>query len=522
MGDIHKMDFTGLNADTIYVYVQTYEIKEKYLIRALDSIKNQTYSNFRCIIYDNCSGMYIRNMLNEYVKNDARFSVTYFDKTEGHIIAWEYGIPEILKMAGNRGGFYCRVDADDELELNCFEKMTAYMKSYNLDMVASGSIFVQADTQQVTGIRSIQTDVILEGDLFESKFPEYYQTMRTHWGKLYKIDVIKRMNLSNFNIVPYGADTLFVREALLKSQRVGIMSEPLYKYYVYSDQKVYNVKKGRVDAPKTLLQRDISFILQKCGSISSDTMGWLINVYLCENDDVFRLVVNNLNDSQQKIEDIYSVLSSIPCRMAMRLGARGKYTYLCDWLLHQDIFANEQIFCECCEIFGILCVVPEQIPNGGNADYFKFLIKLYDYWDDYDSKEIVEKNILNCARNSLLLQDCDFYYCRFNADIVELLLRENYLEAYKKIKEVIKKKDYFEKQFIKENVELGQNVAAILQDEGEFIYMNKKKIELLTEENLSDALAEVNEWLKILPEDEELIRLRQSIVEKSANAKPLD
>lgn len=46
--------------------------------------------------------------------------------------------------------------------------------------------------------------------------------------------------------------------------------------------------------------------------------------------------------------------------MAMRLGARGKYTYLCDWLLHQNILEDEQIFNKCCEIFGIICAVPEK------------------------------------------------------------------------------------------------------------------------------------------------------------------
>lgn len=508
------MNCTELNSNTIYVYIQTYQLGEKYLIRALDSIQKQTYSNFRCLIYDNCSNMEIRNRLQEYVKEDHRFSVTYFDNTVGHIIAWEYGIPEILHLAGDKGGFYCRVDADDELEQDCFEKMLSYMKENALDMVASGSIFIEADTMKVSGIRKIQRDIVLEGELFERNFPEYYQIMRTHWGKLYKLDVIKRMNLSNFNIVPYGGDTLFVREAMLKSSKVGIMSEPLYRYYVYPEVRAYNAKKGRVNSPKILLERDFSFILQKCGSISSNTIEWLINMYLQENVDVFNLIVNDSNDSRQKIEDIHSVLSSTPCRMAMRLGARGKYTYLCDWLLHQNILDDEQAFNKCCEIFGIICVVPEAIPNGGNADYFKFLIKLYDFWDDYDSKQIVEKNLMNCAKNSLLLQNCNFYYCKFNADIVELLLRENYETAYQKIKEAIEKTNYFEKQFIQQNVEIGQNVAAILQDEAEFVYMNKKKIELLMEDNLPEALAEVNEWMKILPEDEDFIELKQKIAER--------
>ena len=44
--------------------------------------------------------------------------------------------------------------------------------------------------------------------------------------------------------------------------------------------------------------------------------------------------------------------------------------------------------------------------------------------------------------------------------------------------------------------------------------MNKKKIEMLMEDNLQEALAEVNEWMKILPEDEEFIELKQKITEK--------
>lgn len=85
------------------------------------------------------------------------------------------------------------------------------MKDNDLDMSASGATFIDAETMKVRGIRNIQTNLILEGDLFEKFFPHYYQIMRTQWGKIYKIDVIKRMNLSNFNIVPYGADIICQR-----------------------------------------------------------------------------------------------------------------------------------------------------------------------------------------------------------------------------------------------------------------------------------------------------------------------
>ena len=104
--------------------------------------------------------------------------------------------------------------------------------------------------------------------------------------------------------------------------------------------------------------------------------------------------------------------------------------------------------------------------------------------------------------------------CRINADIVEALLKENYADAYKRIKEAIQKKDYFENQFVRKNVELGQNIAAILQDENEYVYMSKRKMEVLLEESLGEASMEVDEWLKLLPDDDELIELKQRIIEK--------
>lgn len=508
------MSKVELDDQTIYIYIQTYELGKDYLIRALDSIKNQTYTNFRCLVYDNCSGDEVRKKLKEYVDKDERFSLTCFDNTEGHTIAWEYGIPEILHLAGNRGGYYCRLDADDELEMDCFEKMQAYLVKNNLDMVASASRFVDADTLRILAIRGTKDSFVLEGDLFDKRLPEYHQIMRTHWGKLYHLDVIKRMNLSNLKVTTYGGDTLFVREALLKAKRVGILSEPLYIYYVYSQVRNYNYEKGRINSPRLLLERDFSFLLQKCGSMSCDTIAWLINVYLLENMDVFRLIEDDSSGDQQKIEDVYTVLSSIPCRLAMRLGANCKYGYLVNWLLNLNILESPQTINMVAEIFGILGIIPDGIPNCGNADCFCFFMKMYDFWDDYDSKNVLEKRIMICVKNSLLLQNVSFYYCRFNKDIVDDLLRENYEDAYAKIKEIVQKVNYFNGQFMEENIEIGQNIAAILDNQTEYIFMSKKRIELLINCDMEEAWHEVNEWIELLPQDKELLELRRIIDEK--------
>lgn len=503
---------TELNDQTIYVYIQTYELGKDYLIRALDSIRNQTYTNFRCLVFDRGSGNEVRKKLQDYVERDKRFSLTFFEDTEKKNMALDYGIPEILHLAGNQDGFFCRVDADDELELDCFEEMLRYAQNIDADMVVSASCFIDANTNQIVGVRKPYADVVIEGDEFESCFPQYYQIMRTHWAKLYKLDVIKRMNLSDLNATRYGEDTLFVREALLRSKRIGLLSKPLYRYYMYSTAKSYNLDKKRLDAPKILFERDLAFLMKKCGHISVNTIAWLINVYIQENKDVLKLIINSNTVFPQKINEVYSVLSAVPMRLAMNLGMRENFDFLCEWLLHQNIMENAQTISQIAEMFGILGVVPDCVPGRGNADDFVFLMKLYEFWDDFNSKSILEKKIMRCAYNSILLQKVDFYYCRFNSDLVETVLRENYDDAYKLLKESVQKKNVFGEQFTKQNIELGLNLTAILGMEDEYVFINKIKIEFMIQENLSEAMSEVEEWLELLPNDEDFLQLKARMI----------
>lgn len=503
------------NSDTIYVYIQTYELGKDYLKRALDSIRNQTYPNFRCLVYDNCSGSEVRRGLQEYVSQDERFSLTFFDNTEGRVLAWEYGIPEILRMAGDTGGYFFRLDADDELEPSCFEKMVDYIKAGSLDMVASSIFFVDGETGKVLGDRKIDENIILEGNLFEKYFPKYYQIMRTHWAKLYRLDLLKKMNLSNLQIATYGSDTLFVREALLWSQRVGVLSDMLYKYYLYQEVREYNLAESRAYAPQLLFERDISFLMLKCGDVSVDTLVWLLKVYFAENQDFFRLVSKMDRTNQEKIDSIYKILTTIPCRFAIRAAYRPQYLFVAEWLKEQNIFENDQTFRQAAEIFGMLGVIPVWLKGVAVADQFRMLVMIYAYWDDPERKPLLEEEIQKHMHTSQILQNTDAYYGRYNADIVRDILKEDYRSAYAGVRESLEQHNRFVTQFYETNLELALNLAALLNLETDFVLWKKKHIELLMKKGLLEpAGEEVEEWLEILPEDSDFIGYKTQIAEK--------
>ena len=60
----------GKKLPTVYIYIQSYDLAEPYLKRALDSIIHQTYRNFICYIYDNCSGPAVRKIIQHYAAID--------------------------------------------------------------------------------------------------------------------------------------------------------------------------------------------------------------------------------------------------------------------------------------------------------------------------------------------------------------------------------------------------------------------------------------------------------------------
>ena len=62
----------------------------KYLKEQLDSILNQTYTNFNLIISDDSSKDETREILEEYKKQDSRIKVYYQKKNLGYLKNFEF------------------------------------------------------------------------------------------------------------------------------------------------------------------------------------------------------------------------------------------------------------------------------------------------------------------------------------------------------------------------------------------------------------------------------------------------
>lgn len=119
------------------ILVNTYN-SEQTLEKAIDSVINQSYSNWELIILDNASTDNSVAMLDEYAHKDARITVLYGKEN----IGWAYGTTECLKHA--TGDYMTFLAADDYYtDSTAFGTIVESMNKYNPDIVWMGNQFVE-------------------------------------------------------------------------------------------------------------------------------------------------------------------------------------------------------------------------------------------------------------------------------------------------------------------------------------------------------------------------------------------
>lgn len=104
---------------------------ERFLRRCLDSVLNQSYSNWECIIVDDGSKDSSFAICDEYVKTDSRFKVIH--KENGGVSeARNIGLSQLS------GEWVTFVDSDDELTLDALKYFTEGMERYPKASVLRG------------------------------------------------------------------------------------------------------------------------------------------------------------------------------------------------------------------------------------------------------------------------------------------------------------------------------------------------------------------------------------------------
>lgn len=120
----------NLESGLISVIMSNYNTPEEYLRESIESILNQTYSNFEFIIVDDCSTDNSLNVIKSYKDN----RIIVIENTKN--LGLTKSLNKALKQA--KGEFVARMDADDISLPTRFEKQVAFLKE-NPNVIVCGT-----------------------------------------------------------------------------------------------------------------------------------------------------------------------------------------------------------------------------------------------------------------------------------------------------------------------------------------------------------------------------------------------
>lgn len=207
----------------VSVFIPVYNA-EKYLRQCVDSVLNQTYTDFELIICNDCSTDNSLLICQEYTRKDRRVRLVNNEKNLGlyntRLKCLEYV----------EGEYFFQVDADDWIDKDCIKTMIAKAIELNVDVVTVG--FMR--TLDKWGLFSNKGQRFEPGLYAEDALKDYHHIFiqrvfaNNVWSKLIKMSVIKSATFHPTDI-HFGEDILFIQT--LSPYINSIFVSPKYMYY---------------------------------------------------------------------------------------------------------------------------------------------------------------------------------------------------------------------------------------------------------------------------------------------------
>ncbi|WP_313563069.1 glycosyltransferase family 2 protein [Ruminiclostridium cellobioparum] len=329
----------------LYVFTCAYN-SEGTLHRCVNSILQQTYSDFLYYILDNGSTDNTKEILEEYARYDKRIK-PIFNKSNQCCMTIHI-LKNIFQLKCEES-YFCTLDADDEYSPDFLKKMMTFISEYSLDVATCGTSWMEQKTGKIIKQKVLERNIILEDKEFATQFPEYRNFMVTSWCGIYSINVLKRCNFNWYYNAMNFADTAFAMEAFRKAKHAGVFAESLHKYYISSKTDSYKYNPKWFYACKNLIEISREYLLDY-GEISKKNEDYLYVLLLILIKYILPRIQNAEVDLAEKLKCLNEIFSDKMTQYILKYwhevgiySDKGEFLRdINDWIKSQDGWEKER------------------------------------------------------------------------------------------------------------------------------------------------------------------------------------
>jgi glycosyltransferase EpsH len=215
--------FFNLTKIDISIIVPVFNV-EKYLVKCLDSIFDQNFSNsFEVIAVEDCSTDNSLEVLREYKLKQPNLIIV--EHTENKRLAGARSSG--MKIA--HGKYLMHVDSDDVLLPNALDELWKYCKKTNADIVAFNYL-VENEKGILFNRKKIKREIITNDKI---KIQKHF--FGRCWNKIVKKSLTNQMIYSTSQHPRSTEDLIYCTEILLRANKVCLIPQTYYKYFIHSN-----------------------------------------------------------------------------------------------------------------------------------------------------------------------------------------------------------------------------------------------------------------------------------------------
>ena len=234
----------------ISIIVPIYNV-EKYLRQCLDSIQDQTYQNFECLLINDGSSDNSADICREYVSKDSRFR--YIEKENGGV-----SFARNLGIEHSKGEYITFIDSDDWVDSDYLEVLYTALIDENADIsVSTYKRFHMADNCWYVHSfqRGYEKRVFTNQELIDEfiDLDTFDYSYRYVCGKLVRKCLLDKIAFNEMTTL--GEDMEFWLKLYLISNKVVFVNRDSYIYRLDNVDRHFGLEKIRSD-----IQQRLNFI----------------------------------------------------------------------------------------------------------------------------------------------------------------------------------------------------------------------------------------------------------------------
>ena len=211
---------------------------EKYILRCLESVKNQTYKNIEIILINDCTPDRSMDIVKDFISRnpDITIRVVTHQSNQGLSITRNAGIDNSL------GAYIYMLDSDDYIPEDCIEALLKLALETDAEVTIGQTMCFDSKINAEKLVFPINTDLqLIEGSQIFRSF------VKGQWPVIAPNKLYKRSFIVNHKIAfvrdLFSQDELWTFHWTLKATKIAITKHVTYIYYLHGESIIFNRNK---------------------------------------------------------------------------------------------------------------------------------------------------------------------------------------------------------------------------------------------------------------------------------------